>query len=171
MTSTIECPICQDVGVMDGSPEKGLAMVDCGHVYHIKCINELRDRGNQSCPSCRKVCSKVTPLFVSIVPTATLDGDHSDSEDDDEAVKDDDEVRLLYTTLMEDYDQLKENSTRIENHAVEVEVLYRTLMDDYSKLKEKLARTESRLAVKDRKIVGLQLQLASRSIDAKNSRM
>jgi len=115
ITSTFDCPICYGIGDGDGSHETGLAMVDnCGHVFHIKCINEWRDRGNQNCPTCRQSFTKVCTLYGSIVPI-TIESDASDTESNGNgADKDAVGVQVLYATLLEDHAKLKEDYAKLE---------------------------------------------------------
>jgi len=116
-STSFDCPVCYGIGDGDGSPETGLAMVDnCGHVFHIKCINEWRDRGNQTCPTCRQSCQKVCTLYGSIVPITLDSDDPSETESNGNgADKDAVGVQLLYATLMDDYAKLKEDYTKLEH--------------------------------------------------------
>ena len=48
-----DCSICYES--LDGKDKKGgYGQLDCGHCFHVECLFEWYDRGNETCPMCRK---------------------------------------------------------------------------------------------------------------------
>ena len=50
--SCVQCAICRDA-TSSSDTREWCVTASCGHVYHIKCLEECLVRGKGSCPTCR----------------------------------------------------------------------------------------------------------------------
>ncbi len=63
-----KCSICLN----SVRPTRGVRKLDCGHLFHVRCLNEWKGTGTRTCPLCRKPFdTKKYKVTMTILNTET----------------------------------------------------------------------------------------------------